>query len=188
MSKMINNDLIEKIKKLPINLTEDSILEKLLDRRRWPKQYLHGQPSVEAILDDGSKHQDFFNNDLYLSSEKCIECYEEGYTLILSSIGGISKDVWIIQQLLNSWFGTNISLNFYLGNGKKSISFEQHKHDYPVIIKNVYGESTWMINNEKKTLKDQDVIWFDKNVNHQVLEIQSPKLSLTCNIEVDKND
>jgi hypothetical protein len=45
-----------------------------------------------------------------------------------------------------------------------------------------------MIDNAEQKLKDQDVIWFDKNINHQVLEIQSPKLSLTCNIDLQKDD
>ena len=32
-------------------------------------------------------------------------------------------------------------------------------------------------------LKNQDVIWFDKFVDHQVIEINDAKLSMTCNIE-----
>ena len=41
------------IKKKPVLLNEDIVLERLLDRKRWPKQYMDGQPSVEAILEDG---------------------------------------------------------------------------------------------------------------------------------------
>ena len=185
---MIQEEFINKLQNLTVNITEDNILERLLDRKRWPKHYLSGQPSIEAILEDGTKHQNFFDNDGYLLSEKCIECYEEGHTLILSAIGGISKDVWIIQQLLNTQFQTDININIYMGNGKKSISFDKHQHDYSVIVKNIYGESTWMIDGEEKKLKDQNVIWFEKNTDHQVLEILSPKLSLTCNIEVGKDD
>ena len=185
---MIEKQLIDKLQNLAVNFTEDNMLERLLDSKRWPKQYLSGQPSVEAILEDGTKHQQFFGDDGYLLSEKCIECYEEGHTLILSAVGGISKDVWIIQQLLNTQFKTDININIYMGNGKKSISFGKHNHDYAVIVKNIYGESTWMIDNVEQKLKDQDVIWFDKNINHQVLEITSPKLSLTCNIDLQNDN
>lgn len=179
----IEDKLIQIIKNKKIVLNEDIVLERLLDRKRWPKNYISGQPSVEAILKEGSKHQEFFDKDGYLNSEKCIQCYEEGYTLILSNIGGFSKDIWMIQQLLNYHFKTTINMNFYFGNGKKSVSFEKHSHSYPVIVKNIYGKSKWIIDEEEKVLENQDVIWFDKFINHQVVEINTPKLSLTCNIE-----
>jgi hypothetical protein len=172
------------LKNKHINITEENILERFLDKFRWPKIYPWGQPSVEAILEDGTKHQNFFNNDGYLNSEECIKCYEAGYTLILSNIGGFSKDLWTIQQILNYQFGKNINMNFYFGNGKKSISFEKHYHPYAVIVKNVYGSSKWIISEEEKVLENQDVIWFDKFINHQVVEINTPKLSLTCNIDI----
>ena len=77
----------------------------------------------------------------------------------------------------------NVNCNFYFGNGKKSISFDKHNHDYPVIVKNIYGESKWVINEKEMTLKNQECIWFDKFTDHQVIEIANAKLSMTCNIE-----
>lgn len=183
---MIENRYIQMIKKKPVLLNEDTVLDRLLDRKRWPKQYMDGQPSVEAILEDGSKHQNFFDEDGYLNSEMCIKCYEEGFTLILSNIGGFSKDVWIIQQLLNHQFNKFINMNFYFGNGKKSVSFDKHQHDYSVLVKNVYGKSKWLIDEEEKVLENQDIIWFDKNTSHQVVEINTPKLSITCNIDIEE--
>jgi len=41
----------------------------------------------------------------------------------------------------------------------------------------------WIINEKEVILKDQDVIWFDKFTDHQVVEISDAKLSMTCNIE-----
>ena len=76
----------------------------------------------------------------------------------------------------------NVNCNFYFGNGKKSISFNKHQHEYPVIVKNIYGNSKWIIDEKEVILKDQDVIWFDKNIDHQVVSINKPKLSMTCNI------
>lgn len=166
-----------------VNLSETSILERLLDRYRWPYRYPWGQPSIEAILEDGSKHQNFFSRDDYLDSEECIKCYEEGHTLIFSNIGSFCKDTWIIQQLLNKQFNRHVNCNFYFGNGKKSISFDKHRHEYPVIVKNIYGKSKWIIDEKEVFLKNQDCIWFDKFIDHQVIEINDAKLSMTCNIE-----
>ena len=42
-------ELIDFIKNKVINITQEDVLERLLDRKRWPKNYLDGQPSVEAI-------------------------------------------------------------------------------------------------------------------------------------------
>ena len=75
-----------------------------------------------------------------------------------------------------------IQISQDFGNGKKSVSFEKHQHDYPVIVKNIYGTSKWIIDNKEVILGNQDVIWFDKNTDHQVIEISEPKLSMTCNL------
>ena len=183
---MVEDKLIQQLKSQKMSITEDIILERLLDRYRWPKLYSGQnelQPSVEAIKEDGTKHQDFFHDDNYLNSLDCIKCYEEGYSLILSNTGGLCKDLWLIQQILNQNYQRHINCNLYFGNGKKSVSFSKHNHEYPVIVKNIYGTSKWIIDGKEVILKDQDVIWFDKGIDHQVVEISDAKLSLTCNIE-----
>ena len=180
---MIEDNLINLLSLKQVNVSEKNVLERLLDRYRWPFMYPWGQPSVEAILEDGSKHQKFFSKDGYLDSEECIKCYQEGYTLILSNIGCFSKDTWDIQDKLNKTFKTYINCNFYFGNGKKSISFDKHRHEYPVIVKNIYGSSKWIIDEKEVILKDQDCIFFNKDIDHQVVEINNAKLSMTCNIE-----
>tara|TARA_R100001510_G_C7642462_1_gene200047 strand:+ start:731 stop:1276 length:546 start_codon:yes stop_codon:yes gene_type:complete len=179
----IEDSFLNVLKNKTVNLTEEKILDRLLDRLRWPYKYPWGQPSIEAILQDGSKHQNFFSSDNYLDSEACVKCYEEGYTLIFSNIGSFCKDTWIIQQLLNNKFNANINCNFYFGNGKKSVSFNKHNHDYPVIVKNIFGKSKWIIDEKEIFLDNQDCIWFDKFVDHQVVSIEGGKLSLTCNIQ-----
>ena len=179
---MAEDKFIEILLNKRVNITEENVLERLLDRFRWPIQYPWGQPSVEAINKDGSKHQDFFYRDGYIDSEKCIKTYEDGYTLIISNVGSLFKDTYKIQHLLNLEFKNNINCNFYFGNGNKSVSFDKHQHEYPVIVKNIYGNSKWIIDEKEVILKDQDVIWFDKNIDHQVVEINDAKLSMTCNI------
>jgi hypothetical protein len=107
----------------------------------------------------------------------------KGTALILSGIGGFCKDTWLIQKLLNDTYNTQINCNFYFGNGLKSISFKKHSHDYAVLVKNIYGCSRWIIDGKEVFLKEQDIIWFDKNISHEVVEISSAKLSMTCNIK-----
>ena len=74
-------------------------------------------------------------------------------------------------------------MNFYFGNGKKSVSFEKHNHPYSVIVKNIYGKSKWIIDNKERILENQDLLWFNELIDHQVVEINTSKLSLTCNID-----
>jgi hypothetical protein len=63
---MVEDRLIQQLKIQEMSITEDTILERLLDRYRWPKFKPNNlQPSVEAILEDGSKHQNFFDEDNY---------------------------------------------------------------------------------------------------------------------------
>ena len=179
----MDRKIIQTIKNKNVDLTEEQVLERLLDRYRWPYKYPWGQPSIEAILEDGTKHQRFFSRDGYLDSEACIKCYEDGYTLIISNIGGFNKDTWTINQLLNNYYKINVNCNFYFGNGKKSVSFKKHSHEYPVIVKNVYGDSTWIIDEKEVILRNQDVVYFDEGINHEVIKINQPKLSITCNME-----
>ena len=174
--------LADTIADTKINLTEEDILEKLCDRLRWPKQYPWGQPSVEAINENSTKNQNFFELDNYINSPKCIKYYEEGYTLILSNIGYITKDTAKIQTMLNNCFQKHINCNFYFGKGKKDVSFKTHKHDYAVMIKNIYGESTWLIDGKELNLTNQNTLFFNRDTNHEVIAIKDKKLSMTLNL------
>jgi len=174
--------LTDIIRDIKVNLTEEDILEKLYDRFRWPTQYPWGQPSVEAINEDDTKNQDFFLEDNYINSKKCIEYYEGGYTLVLSNIGYTNKDTAKIQTILNKHFNKPINCNFYFGKGNKSVSFKKHNHPYSVIVKNIYGESSWIINGEKIKLNKQNTLFFNKNTNHEVTAIKDKKLSMTLNL------
>tara|TARA_R100001086_G_scaffold100956_1_gene50597 strand:- start:3537 stop:4091 length:555 start_codon:yes stop_codon:yes gene_type:complete len=175
-------NILKEINFVDIAVTEFDILNRLLDRLRWPRIYPWNQPSIEAINKDGSQHQNFFDDDNYLNSMSCIQCYEEGHTLIMSNVGSLFKDLWLVEQVLYKNFKQKINCNLYFGNGKKSVSFPLHKHEYAVIVKNLYGESVWIIDGKEVILKDQDTIWFDKDTYHQVIAIKKPKASLTCNI------
>ena len=113
---MVEDKLIKQIQEQKISISEDDILERLLDRFRWPKNYFDGQPTIEAIKEDGTKHQNFFHEDNYLNSSECIQCYEQGYTLILSNIGSLYKGLSSIQQQLKVHYNKYINCNLYFGN------------------------------------------------------------------------
>jgi hypothetical protein len=74
-------------------------------------------------------------------------------------------------------------MNLYLGTGYKTPSFLSHTHEYPVLVKNIFGKSKWIIDNQEIVLEKQNCIFFNKEISHQVIEIMEPKLSLTCNLE-----
>jgi len=76
-----------------------------------------------------------------------------------------------------------INCNFYFGKGNKKVSFKKHSHPYAVIVKNIYGDSTWVINKKKYNLNNQNVFVIDKNIDHEVVSIETPKLSMTINLE-----
>lgn len=183
---MNNFDLLiqvaEKIGGINIDITEKKLLDSLDNRKRWPMFYPWGQPSVEIILNDGDKAQDFFDADNLVMPEKLKAYYEEGYTLIFSNIGELFDDFKKVSDALNDTFGRKFNINAYFGKGTKSVSFKKHVHEYPVLVKNVFGESDWIIQDEHMTLEGQNVLFFNAFTEHEVIQIKSPKLSLTCNL------
>ena len=181
---MVEDNLLNTLHKHKIKISEEKIHERLFDRYRWPIKYPWGQPTVEVITEEGSKHQDFFYKDGFIDTNKCLSLYEEGYTLILSNVGTLFSDFVFVQGKLNQKYKKWINCNLYFGNGKKSISFPKHTHPYAVIVKNIFGESKWIINKQEVIIKDQECIWFDKETDHEVVQINKPKASLTCNIVV----
>lgn len=177
-------EVINSVRDIEINFTLKDLFERIEDRLRWPINYPWGQPSIEAINEDGSKHQDFFSiNDGYVDSTKCINLYQEGCSFIFSNVGFIHKDIAEVKKILDTNFNINCNMNLYLGTGNKSISFPSHTHEYPVLVKNIFGKSKWIIDNQEIILEKQNCIFFGKEISHEVVEILEPKLSLTCNLE-----
>lgn len=182
---MIDDKLISNIKNLKIDIDRTKIIERLVDRFRWPIFYPWQQQSVEIISPNGQKiHDQLFCEDGYLNSLQVINLYENGYTLLLSNIGNLFYDVSKLQQMLNQHFSFNICINLYAGYGTNSVSFGNHKHEYDVVVKNVCGTSEWLYDNTQKVmLKDQEILIIPRNTYHQVTKIYDDKISLTCNID-----
>lgn len=168
----------------PIAITEDMILERLRDRYRWPKFYNTGYPSIERIIqDDGLKDQDFFSlDDNHIISKEVIKYYNDGYTFVLSGVQYLFNDIADITDKLSNRFGIEINSNMYISKGTKVVSYPYHDHDYAVIIKNIEGNSKWIIEGNDYILENQNVFFIDKFKNHCVKEIYDKKISITFNL------
>ena len=180
---MLSKNLIVEAAKVPIEFGINDMLERLNDRYRWPVRYYDGQPSVEVILEDGEKTDVLFSTkDKYLIPELVHEYYNNGYTILVSRVQQIHKDVIRLAKIVNNFCGCEVNINAYFGRGTKSISFPPHQHEYAVLVKNVSGVSEWEIGNDKHTLANQNVLYFDAFVDHAVTKIIEPKFTLTCNL------
>jgi|TARA_S200002703_G_scaffold130061_1_gene117280 mannose-6-phosphate isomerase-like protein (cupin superfamily) len=167
-----------------INLTESDVLNFLKNRKRWPFKYPWNQPTVEILSNAGNLQSDYlFDADSYLNFSKWEELYNLGYTSVVSNILDLSDDLRILQKKLFLETGLNITANFYFSKPGQQASFDAHKHSYDVIVKQIYGESTWSINNKVFILQSQKSCIVPKNSLHQVLDKNVKKLSLTINIE-----
>lgn len=171
--------IAEYIKRIKVNVDESDILHRLKDRWRWPEKLPWGVPSIDVINEDHSKTPAIYEEDGYINTSKCINLYNEGKTLILTASQWLFKDISVISEILDKAHGYHCNINLYFG---KAASFEMHTHDYAVLVKNIYGSSDWVINNQDVILNNQDVIFFDKHTPHQVIKVSEPKLSMTCNL------
>ena len=79
--------------------------------------------------------------------------------------------------------GLVLNGNFYFSKPNQITSFDSHNHNYDVIVKQIYGESDWVIGDNKFLLKPQKVAIVPKTTNHMVTSKKTKKLSLTINIQ-----
>jgi len=179
---LLNKETQKKLERYKFwKLSEKVIFESLSDIYRWPFCYTSGQPTIEVI---GIDRRFLFTGDGYVNEKVVKNYYDRGYTLIISRIQFLTEELrkyFHIVQKDNP--NILISMNIYMSKGKKEVSFPLHNHDYDVIVKNIKGSSTWIKGNEKVILKNQNILYLPKYTNHQVIEIQKPKLSITCNFE-----
>jgi len=182
----IIDDLIAEIDSKTINLEEKDIIERLIDRHRWPYKYHTGHPTLERIDAAGEKWQDFYLPDGWPDVNKVLNYYDSGYTFILSGVQNLNSQVLEITNILEHFFQANVNANMYLGKGTSSISFPRHQHEYHVLVKNVFGDSGWIINQRYQKLQKQDSIFIPAHTDHQVIEIFNIKATITFNIWTDQ--
>ena len=177
------NEIAEEIKNFDIVLSEEDILNFVKNRKRWPIRYPWGQPSIEIIdnLHTGT-NSGLFNSDNYIDFDKWYQSYEKGFTSILSNILDLSDDLRKLNLYLNKKIGKDMNANFYFSKGGQAPSFLAHSHQYPVIIKQIYGTGYWKVNNEELTLQPKEIIILPIKCSHHVYKVVDKKLSLTINI------
>jgi hypothetical protein len=178
-----SENLTAEASKISIGFDINEMLERLNDRYRWPCRYNDGQPSVEIILEDGNKTNVLFSTrDGYLIPELIHEYYNNGYTILVSRVQKLHKDIKCLGAVVDKFCGHEVNINAYFGQGTKSVSFLPHQHEYAVLVKNVAGISDWVIDGNNHTLKNQEVLYFDAFTDHAVTKIIEPKFTLTCNL------
>ena len=174
------NDIINAHK---INLSEDNILELLKIQKRWPLKYPWGQNTIQIISNVGSCESFFFfNADGYIDYQKWLKFYNLGYTTILSNILDLTDQLRDLNKKLTEASGLNFVGNFYFSKPGQTPSFSKHHHDYNVIVKQIYGETEWIIDEKVFFLQANDTCIIPKNRYHQVISKQNKKLSLTLNL------
>jgi hypothetical protein len=176
------NELTTLINGKEVNLKEQDIIEKLIDRHRWPFRYHTGHPTLERIDNTGEKWQDFYSADGWPDVDKVLDYYNTGFTFILSGVQNLNSQVLEITKELEKFFKTNVNANMYIGKGTSSISFPRHQHDYHVLVKNVFGSSGWIIDKTYIKLQEQNSLFIPAYTDHQVIEIFDVKATITFNI------
>ena len=172
------------VKSIDINLSEDDVFDILQIRKRWPLEYFWGQKSVEIIDNYGKPRvSNFFKQDGFLNYEEWKTYYDLGFTSIISNVLDLTKELRLLQKKLIERTGMVINANFYFSKPGQLPSFNKHMHNYAVIVKQIYGESEWIVEDKQFILNEKDTCIIPKNGLHQVISKKNKKLSLTINIE-----
>jgi len=172
------------IKKTDVDFKEQDLLDLLKIEKRWPHRYPWGQASVEILTNTAALESVlFFNLKGYLNYEEWKKFYDLGFTTIISNVFDLTNQLRSLNKTLTNKSGLMINGNFYFSKPGQIPSFPYHKHDYDVIVKQIYGEALWKVENKEFILKPKDTCIIPKNTYHQVLSKNENKLSLTINIQ-----
>ena len=166
------------IREHEITLDEDGILDLLQIKYRWP------EPALEVINQCQKKSNGFFDSRGFVYYEKWKRLYDLGFTSLLSNIMDLTAELRSLDDKLYEYKGSETNANMYLSAGTKKhrASFDPHNHDYHVIVKQIYGTCTWMINGKCEEANPSDVLIIPAGTMHSVAENKEPRLSLTMNL------
>ena len=168
-----------------INISEEILFDFLKIKYRWPYLYPWRQPSVEFIDFNGNNYKDdIYTIDGYLDFNNWLVKYNLGFTSVVSNVLDLNNELRNLQEKLFLQTGKKINGNFYINIGSdKKPSFDHHNHPYNVIVKQLYGETTWKLGEEIIKVKKDNVLVIPKLTNHSVVFNNSKKLSLTINLD-----
>jgi len=176
------------VKDFKINLNENDILDLLKIEKRWPMYYPWnvgkiGKYTISLISNLNEVSSAFlYSSNSYLDYEKWYKMYNLGYTTILSHVLDLTDELRQLEKLLLENLGTKVNANFYFSKPGQKPSFEEHSHFYDVIVKQIYGNVTWLVNEKIIILKPQETLYIPRGSKHAVIDKNEKKLSLTINI------
>jgi len=188
---------VDYVRETTVNITEEMMFDWLKIKQRWPwnatSNILLGEDfreSVCVLTNVGMKTNSFYsthnNIGLYLDFDKWFWFHERGFLTTISDVLDLNQDLRNIEEKGREILGFSIFANFYFARksnvDQTTPSFAPHKHFYPVVIKQIYGESLWLVNSDKFTLKPQEILYIPRDTEHAVLENSTDKLSLTLNL------
>ena len=166
------------IREHEITLDEDGILDLLQIKYRWP------EPALEVINQCQKKSNGFFDSRGFVYYEKWKRLYDLGFTSLLSNIMDLTAELRSLDDKLYEYKGSETNANMYLSAGTKKhrASFDPHNHDYHVIVKQIYGTCTWIINGKSQEANPSDVLIIPAGTMLSVAENKEPRLSLTMHL------
>ena len=185
---MILEKIRSTVESFNLNISEEELLNYLKNTKRWPQKYPWGQPSVEIINNIGTQSVNFYkahaySNQCYLDFDKWYKYYDLGYTSIISNVFDLNDGLRELSSKLSDITGMLLNGNFYFSKPGQIASFDGHTHNYNVIVKQIYGESKWVVGNKNINLKPQKALIVPKMNTHKVVTKINKKLSLTINID-----
>jgi hypothetical protein len=181
---MFLNNLKEIIENTNIDISEEDIFNFLKIKYRWVYKYPWGQHSVEFIdLNGHNNCEDLFTISGFLNFENWLYKYNLGFSSIISNVFDLNEDLRNLDKKIYDEFGKKVNANFYINKGfNKKPSFDHHNHEYDVIVKQIYGETEWKLNENFISMKKNNVLVIPKFTNHSVIKNNTKKLSLTINL------
>tara|TARA_R100001126_G_scaffold1645_2_gene1652 strand:+ start:92 stop:649 length:558 start_codon:yes stop_codon:yes gene_type:complete len=185
---MILEKIRSTVESFNLNISEKEVLNHLKNTKRWPQSYPWGQSSVEIINNIGTQSANFFKahvytNQCYLDFDKWYRYYDLGYTTIISNVFDLNDGLRELSHKLTDMTGMLLNGNFYFSKPGQIASFNGHTHNYNVIVKQIYGESKWVVGDKDINLKPQKALIVPSMSVHKVVTKMNKKLSLTINID-----
>ena len=168
-----------------INLSEEDVFNFLKITRRWSIRYNSNDRTVETIDQWGRNSiSGFFDLEGLFLFDEWKKFYDYGLTTTLADVLDLSIELRDLSEKLFNVCGKKLHANFYFSKGSESsrVSFNQHSHNYDVIVKPIYGKSLWKINNDNIMVEDQSFL-IPAGTMHSVESCVDGKLSLTINYE-----
>ena len=151
-------------------------------RNRWVK-YLDIPPVLNVTQWRNNYWGEFYDDSGLFLFDQWKKTYDLGFTSILTDVTDLTSDLRDLEDKIRKFSGTRGNANLYLSKGSENhrVSFDEHMHDYDVIVKMIYGKSLWKIGNEYVEMENNTFL-IPAHTSHCVVECKGKKLSLTINL------